>query len=303
MGNRAEKVYNILKSSGPLTGKELYWQAGLDEFSLWVTCCNSPGIVTRTVGNRYLRLDYQVTGYARLSPSIMREFYGYTVIGTAENHKEIALKAVQLRQEITEISKYKMSIAQNIITRMAESYSGVSMLKNNVSFMIAGDVVYGMAHAEPRPESSTGELVKGSDLDIIVVTDRLTTEELQELDDAMYALKYKWLMNPAGREEIDYIVKDISRVEEQLNFDSFRNMIASKILEESQFLYGSRSQFNKIRKMLIEKDIPLKIKSMKDKAVRDRKDAEKYLLSNVNSITRDEWMKLFYTKDEKEEIF
>ena len=38
--------------------------------------------------------------------------------------------------------------------------------------MIAGDVVFEMAHLEPRPESSTGKLVKGSDLDIVVVTKR-----------------------------------------------------------------------------------------------------------------------------------
>jgi hypothetical protein len=44
---------------------------------------------------------------------------------------------------------------------------------NQTCFIIAGDVVFGMAHAEPRPEASTGELVKGSDLDIIVIADDL----------------------------------------------------------------------------------------------------------------------------------
>ena len=303
MINLEKKVCDILEKEGPLIGKELFWQAGVDEFTLWSLCRNSPAIASKRVGNRYLRLDYQVSGYARLSPSIMREFYGYTVVGNSRSTEKIIQKAEKLRREIGEISKNKLSIARNIIVRMADELPHSPILKENTVFMIAGDVVYGMAHAEPRPESSTGELVKGSDLDIIAVTSGLSDNNIKELDDSMYALKYKWLMNPAGREELDYIVKDIVKVEKQLNFDSFRNMIASKILEESQFLYGSKKIFGRIREMLAEKEILQKINFLREKAIREREEAEKYLLSNVDSVTREEWMKLFYTKDEKEEIF
>ncbi len=292
-----------MESAGPLTGKELLKLSRLDEFTLWSMCNRSDQIITAIAGRRYLRLDSQVAGYARLSPSIMREFYGYTIIVTERQAHEISQRMELLEKEIREISRKKIAIAQKTSERIMESHPESGLLKECACFLIAGDVVYGMAHAEARPELSTGELVKGSDLDIIVVTDNLPDGVMKSLDASIYDEKYKLLMNPAGREEIDYIVKDISRIDEQLQFSSFKDMVASKILDEARFLYGSRELLDRIRRMLAERGIPEKLLTMEKKALLERKEAESYLLDRVNSISRDEWMKLFYTKEEKEEIF
>lgn len=66
-------MIGILATSGPLTGKELIRTAGLDDFALWAACNRSMEISTKIIGARYLRLDRQVEGYARLSPSIICE--------------------------------------------------------------------------------------------------------------------------------------------------------------------------------------------------------------------------------------
>lgn len=67
-------IISLLRENGPLTGKELLEKSRSDTLSVW-RACNKPGkIFTETAGRRYLRLDRHVQGYARLSPSILREF-------------------------------------------------------------------------------------------------------------------------------------------------------------------------------------------------------------------------------------
>lgn len=296
-------ILEILETRGPLTGKELLREARRDEFSLWAACSRSDKIVTKIIGNRYLRLDKIVEGYARLSPSIMREFYGYTVIGTKKFSQEILLKAELLQKEITEISKKKFELAQNTIKRLVDTHHESEIIKKYATFMIAGDVVYGMAHAEPRPELSTGELVMGSDLDIIVVVENLPEEIVSSVDVAIYEEKYNLLMNPACREEIDYKVKDIFKVQEQLQFKDFSSMVASKILDEAEYLYGSHDLYHRIKGMLLENGIPGRIISLGKKALIDREKAESYLLQAHDNLSEEEAMKLFYTAGEREEIF
>jgi hypothetical protein len=48
-------------------------------------------------------------------------------------------------------------------------------------------------------------------------------------------------MAPHVREEIDYVVKDLDRVREQMRFDTFKRMVACKILQEGIFLYGGKT--------------------------------------------------------------
>ena len=296
-------IMEILENHGPLTGKELLQETGADEFSLWAACNRSDQIVTSIIGKRYLRLDIQVEGYARLSPSIMREFHGYTVIGTTKQAYDISRKAALLQKEMEAISKHKLELAQNTFERLVDVHTEFEIIKKCACFMIAGDVVYGMSHAEPRPESSTGELVKGSDLDIIVVLENLPDQIAGSLDEAIHREKHQLLVNPACREEIDYIVKDISKVQEQLEFKDFKSMVAAKILYEANFLYGSRDIYTKVKQMLVEKGIPDKIRCLEKKAQKDRANAQTYLLNVQDGLSETEAMKLFHTAEEKEEMF
>ncbi|MEG6522912.1 hypothetical protein [Desulfotomaculum sp. 1211_IL3151] len=298
-----DNIIELLDNQGPLTGKQLLEKTKMDEFSAWKICNSSKRVVTKIIGTRYLRLDRQVEGYARLSPSIIREFHGYTVIGTEKNINETRIKAELLRQEIIEISKKKFELAQEVITKIVESQEASHSIKAGACFIIAGDVAYEMSHLEPRPEASTGELVKGSDLDIVVVSQGLPDSTIKALDQAIYIHKNFLLKNPSYNEEIDYIIKDISKVKDQLKFDSFEAMVASKILHEGKFLYGNFDIFKRVKEMLIEEGIPEKIKTLEEEAQMNRNNARTYLLAYEGQLTDEENMKLFYTKEEKEEFF
>jgi hypothetical protein len=298
-----DELIELLDSQGPLTGKELLAKTGMDEFTAWRKCFSDERVVTRTIGTRYLRLDRQVEGYARLSPSIIREFYGYTVIGTEKMMPQILRRAELLHEEIIQISKKKFALAQEVITKIVESKEAAEIIKTGACFIIAGDVTYEMAHLEPRPESSTGKLVKGSDLDIVVVTQGLQPSMINMLDESIYAKKYYLLKHPSYNEEIDYVIKDISKVEGQLEFNDFESMVASKVLHEGKYLYGNMDIFEQIQKMLVDKGIPEKIRILEEEALINRNNAAIQLSKLEGRLPDEEDMKLFYTKEEREEFF
>jgi hypothetical protein len=298
-----DPLLKVIADSGPLTGKDFVRKTGLEIFEAWKFCASSPLVVTRTVGRRYLRLDQKVEEFARLSPSIMREFLNYMVIGLPAQEQAIAILAGQIADDIAAISARKINLARETITRLIEHHHSGNEIAAKSVFIIAGDVVFDMAHAEPRPEASTGELVKGSDLDIITITDDLPVSLTAELDDLIYREKYNLLMNPASKEELDYIIKDLDLVFEQLNFKDFKAMVASKILAEGQYLFGSEEIYARVKEMIEKKAVTGKIAALEEKAIRDRLMAEKELIEAPSSTNYDQLMALFYTTEEKEEIF
>lgn len=293
----------LFEMHGPLTGKEIQEKTGMDIFSIWKLCNRCEGIISRTVGERYLRFDKHVDGFARLSPSILREYHGYTVIGLEKQAEEICAKAERIHKAIIEISKKKFKLARDVMAKIVEAQEASDLVLTNVCFILAGDVAYDMANTEPRPECSTGELVNGSDLDIVAVSKDLPDSMAKSLDSSIYEQKIRLLRNPSYREEIDYVIKDISKIESQLKFDSFESMIASKVLYEGKFLYGNFELFTEIKRMITDKGIPVKLAELKEKASNDRENAERKILAQKNAIFDEEAMKLFHTTDEKEEFF
>ncbi len=298
-----DSIIDLLEKTGPLTGKELVEKSRKDSFFLWRECLNSPHILLKIVGNRYLRLDKRVEGYARLSPSILREFLTYTVVGSRDDLKSIEIKAEQLLQKIINISKSKLALAKETILNTVNNQKNCSQIQKKATFIIAGDVVYNMAHNETRPESSTGQMVMGSDLDIIIVTDGFHEDDIKELDSSIYSQKYNLMKMPAYKEEIDYIIKDLKLVEKQLSFENFEFMVASKILEEGSYLCGNMALFEKIKEMLRIKGIPDKLNRLEAKAIILRDEAKEYLIKTTAPPTEEKHKILFYTKEETEEIF
>lgn len=293
----------LLSAKGPLTGGEICRELALEPFAAWQTGSSGQDLVSRVVGRRYLRLDVRVAGYARLSPSIMREFLNYTVFARPGDSAALEQRAGSLEKMAREISAAKIALALETVAREVGTHPQKEVMERDSCFIISGDVVYGMAHAEPRPEASTGKLVKGSDLDLIVVT-RGPDEKLQaDLDELLYREKKVLLTNPVIREELDYLVKPLGKVEEQLQFQSFRDMVASKILHEGVFLYGSRDLFARIKDLVRRGEIPQKIASLEQRAFELRVRAEKELRALPLDQAGEALMNLFYTTEEKEEIF
>jgi hypothetical protein len=297
-----KQIVAVLTETGPLTGAQLVERTGMDVFPLWQICRKSSAIQAAIAGSRYLRLDRSVQGYARLSPSIRREFLTYTIIGLTNQADELSAKAVALRQETRRISEDKCELAQQTTIQALSYIPDKDIFSSKACFIIAGDVVYDMAHTVLRPERSTGEMVRGSDLDIIVVVeDDLDKEILRSLDNSIHKIKYRLLVN--DREEIDYIIKPIARVREQLKFDTFSSMVAAKILDEGRLLFGNPAIYQTVKNLIIEFGVREQLKSLEQGAIADRDLAEEQLLALNTETEGSEYFNLFYTHAEEDEIY
>jgi predicted nucleotidyltransferase len=297
------QILELTEQRGPLTGSEILQATGEEGLLLWRTCKQSPVLSMVSVGTRYLRLDRRIDGFARLSPSILREFLTYTVIGPSHDRASLLLRSQKITSHIEEVSRAKSQLAYTVVAALADRFEHALPLHEHVSFIIAGDIVYNMAHDVPRPERSTGRLVKGSDVDLVVVVDPLFPKDLTEkLDEAIFYEKSRLLVTPHLQEEIDYIVKDVNRVTEQLQFDSFKHMVACKILHEGTLLYGSDALFQWIKRMLKEYGVHEKLRDMEKASHLFRRRAEEYLLTETLQTIKESDLSLFYPVEESEEF-
>ena len=293
----------ILARSGPLTGAELAAAGNYpDILELW-RACHAPGLVLRRTGRRYMRLDAAVAGYARLSPSIRREFLTYTLVGLPDQTQRLEARAAELARSATDISRSKLDLARESVCMALAELPDESLLLKNAAFMIAGDITYRMAHCVPRPEKSSGQMVRGSDLDLIIVTtDAIPAEHVRALDDAIYRQKHYLLTHPKHQEEIDYILKPLAKVRQQLAFDRFEHMVACKILCECQLLYGSPFLFEEIMKLVDASGVRAKLAALQAAAEAERKTAERTLL-DLSTPDPANHLHLFYTREESDEIY
>ncbi len=295
----------ILKQRGPLTGAELAAAMGsTDILDLWRQS-HAPGLVRRVTGRRYMRLDSAVEGYARLSPSIRREFLTYTLVGLENQREAIDARAAALEQQAAAISREKLDLTRESVCIALASLADETQVLRDTTFMIAGDITYQMAHRVPRPEKSSGQLVRGSDLDLIVVTsDTLPTTVMQALDDAIYRQKHFLLTHPDYQEEIDYILKPLEKVRQQLAFDRFEHMVACKILCECQLLYGSPFLFDQLMRLVDESGVRAKLDALQSAAETHRQHAEITLLDPGLAATDSQaCLDLFFTREEGDEIY
>jgi hypothetical protein len=258
----------------------------------------------RIVGRRYLRLDRAVDGYARLSPSIRREFLTYTLLDRAGIEGRLDGRAEVLAADIQRVSDAKRHLAAQTVATLVEGLPVREEIMAKTCFILAGDITYNMAHRVPRPEHSTGKLVRGSDLDVVIVTeDSLDPAVCATLDEAIYHRKYMLLISPSYREELDYLIKDLSAVRGQIAFDSFEHMVACKILDEGEFLHGSLELFRRVKRMLAEEGIPGRLEELVAQAAVNRTEAEETLRQVNGEVSGSQYLNLFFTSDESDEIY
>ena len=298
-------IANLLAERGPLTGAELAAAGDFaDVLGLW-RACHAPELVLRRTGRRYLRLDHAVDGYARLSPSIRREFLTYTLIGLAGQGAALEARAADLERDVAAVSREKIDLARESICMAMAGLADETRLLRRATFLIAGDVTYQMAHRVPRPEKSSGQMVRGSDLDVIVVVaDDLPEDEGRALDDAIYRQKHYLLTHPDIQEEIDYVLKPLAKVRQQLAFDRFEHMVACKILCECRLLYGSPFLFDEIVRLVEASGVRAKLAAMESAAEAHRLAAERILLDPVATAASGTGaLDLFFTREEGDEIY
>ncbi len=294
------EIIKILQSRGPLLGSELHAALGGQGLELWRTCKRSRCLRICRAGRRYLRLDRRVAGYGRLSPSIWREFLTYSVIGLEDQEELMKARSAELLREIQAISRAKADLAYQVACIQWSRLESRLGAGQEACFIIAGDIVYNMAHAVPRPERSSGKLVQGSDIDLVVIlSDTCPQGLLQDLDESIFRDKHRLLITPHIREEIDYVVKPMARVREQLLFDTFKRMVACKILQEGTLLCGSEGLFTAVKRMLRHSGVDARLRALEKQARRFRIQAEHILLHERASA---EVLSYFYPDEEAEEF-
>ena len=298
-----EEIRALIRERGPMTGTELQEALDYDPLLLWRTCVSSKGLAVQRAGTRYLRLDRRLEGFARLSPSILREFLTYSAVGLPEEPVPLKRRVTEITTAIEAVSRSKSLLLYRVVSSLGNQVQSEIRIEDSVCFILGGDIVYNMAHSVPRPERSTGRLVQGSDMDmVVIVDDQLPGELTERLDDAIFREKYRLLTTPHIREEIDYVVKDLNRVREQARFDTFRHMVACKILWEGAFLHGSERLFHQVKATLREFGVVRKIREMEQSAMAFRQEAAGYLLSMDPNKIREECLYLFYPTEESEEF-
>ena len=296
-------IFDLLKSRGPLTGLEIKKETDIDSLDLWKICKTSPKLETRSVGRRYLRLDRHVDGYARLSPSILREFLTYSVVGLQNDPASLSEKCNELTARIREISRFKLELAGHMVMEIMAEFHADKASEDPVCFILAGDIVYDMAHDVPRPERSTGRLVKGSDIDLVaVVKDDFPDDLIRTLDQIIYQKKYRMLINPSINEEVDYKIKRFGLIREQARFDQFSHMVAMKILQEGVLVYGSEELFHAVKSLIHENGISARLEEFEKRANDFRANAETLILDGDMDGEQVKEMYLFYSAEEFEEF-
>lgn len=297
-----EEIVNLLSTHGPLTGSEIKKVINGDHLPLWQTCKTSRHLKVKSLGVQYLRFDRQVNGFARLSPSILREFLTYSVIGLTEKPMLIEKRGEEIFSYIVQVSRSKMELARHFVD-IVKDQLGETWRQEQVCFILAGDIVYDMAHDVPRPERSTGKLVRGSDIDLVVILDdNIPDDFIRRLDNTIYQEKYKFLKSPSINEEVDYVVKKLERVREQVRFDSFKNMVACKILQEGKLIGGSDHLHGQVIGLLKENGIIEKLESLQESAIAFRKQEEEFLIRSHAKMINPKDLYFFYPAEESEEF-
>jgi hypothetical protein len=286
------EILEILNNQDSVLGVDIATALGNRYFEIWRTCHNSSKIYSTPFGHYYLRIDKKIEGLARLSPSILRDFLTYTRISALEKFEKALGDAAKSRQEHVHISDEKRSIARQII---AETLPDDILAHTGV--LIAGDVCRNMAHLVPRPERTTGKLVRGSDIDLIFIIEKEGPLRA-EIEGRITEAKAIYLQHPALREELDFVVNTLDHYREASIFKGVHDMISCKAALEGQHLAGSKTILQKSTDILLRAQIPRKVIKLTEKAFSDRLQAMERLRKDPNVIGMPRERRLFYYSDE-----
>jgi len=233
-----ESVYQVLSDNGPLTGQDLNDVVhDVDPIELWKVCYQSNLFRITSFSRYYLRYDITRGNQLRLSPSILRDFLTYSLVYLKSQQTGAVEKSARLANKHRAISNRKIGFARQAILSLDEPTR--RWLNETACFFISGDLAYYLGHDVQRVHSQLETIVNGSDIDIMIVYNTEADPDLiKSAEQQMLDYKYKALKSPEIREEIDFIFKPVSKLITQLQYRDIHEMIASKILFESFYLYG-----------------------------------------------------------------
>lgn len=153
----------------------------------------------------YLRYEITRDDMVRLSPSILRDFLSFTLFSLPGQREAVIERQMLLSRYHREVGLAKVRIARTILIDILDRIPDAQHAK--ICAFIVGDLAYFPGHSEPRKVRQSGEMVRGSDIDIIIVHDRLDDEYVELIAREMMQAKNFQLRHPAQRQAFDYICK------------------------------------------------------------------------------------------------
>ena len=302
ISNIEERILKALAEKGPQLGKELaFAMPDIPVLALWQACFRSQSFLISHFASYYLRYDITREDQVRLSPSILRDFLSFTLFGLPGQREQMIERQGSLSNMHREISREKIALAQSAMKAVFLKLTRET--RSQLCAFIAGDLAYFLAHNEPREHAASGEMVKGSDVDIVIILSDALPEDVKETIDAeMVRLKSIYLRHPDYRQEIDFITKRQSVMERQFGYGDIHDKIASKIAYESMFLGGSLTLYMEVREAMSHLGVDKLIEADFDHALKDRKNAMRKLLHVDASNIDDEMRSLFYFSQERVEF-
>ena len=296
------RIIGLLAERGPMIGKEL--AEALPEtpvLQLWQACYRSRAFLISHFASYYLRYDITREDLVRLSPSILRDFLSFTLFGMPGQRDLMIERQGTLSNMHREISREKLMVAQTVMKQLFVSLG--REIRSQLCAFIAGDLAYYLAHNEPREHAASGEMVKGSDIDIVIILSESLPDEIKDrIDSEMSALKSMYLRHPQYRHEIDFVCKRKSKMEKQFQYTDIHDKIASKVAYESMFLGGSLTLYMEVRDAMERTGVNVLIENDFEHALKQRKYVMRRLLDVDGDVIDDEVRSLFYFSQERVEF-
>jgi len=298
------EIRDILLRDGPQTGKELVEKLpDRSDIAIWRACYGSGEIQVSNCARYYLRYDILRGNQLRLSPSILRDFLTFSLVHLTDQIVDMVEGATMLANRFRTVSLEKLSWARNALLQLDDDLQQV--IYDHCVVFLSGDIAYFLAHQTKRVHSQLGVEINGSDIDIVIVTNRgAPNDMIERIESQLLTTKKAYLITPNIQEELDFIVKPIETMLEQLAYGDIHQKIASKILYESYFLMGRVDIYQTLMQHLKLRGTWDKIEQDFETALSQRKDTISKILDLAPDASTDdeEVASLFFASKERLEF-
>ena len=299
-----ERITAALRAHGPMTGSALSAAfPATSPIALWRACHATRGFRVQNCARYYLRYDITRGNALRLSPSILRDFLTFSLVHLPEQRVAVVEAGTRLANKFRSISLRKLGRARQALLKLPRE------LQNEITahcvVFLSGDIAYYLAHDTPRRHAQMNTPLNGSDIDIVIVTNKeADPARIARIESELLTIKKLYLLTPTIREEIDFIVKPVERMLEQLAYNDIHDKIASKILYESYFLMGRTDIYDSLIQNMTLRGTRARIEADFETALGERKSTVRKILElpPEASVEDPEVASLFFASQERLEF-
>ena len=299
-----EEMRDVLKTRGPSPGHVLAdAMPDVSPIALWRACYTSRRFRIQNCARYYLRYDILRGNQLRLSPSILRDFLTFSLVYLPEQHISVVEAGTRMANKFRAISLRKLGRARQALLRLPRELQ--DEINAHCVVFLSGDIAYYLAHDTPRQHPQTRTPLHGSDIDIVIVTNREADRtKIARIEAELLITKKVFLLTPNIREEIDFIVKPVERMLDQLAYVDIHDKIASKILYESYFLMGRTDIYDSLIRNMDMRGTRSRIEADFETALRERQQTIRKIrdLPPEASVEDPEVASLFFASQERLEF-